>query len=223
MNLQGLLILSLTVGASVVLARQVRKPTWWAGRLMARSMNLRHSAVTAWGLKHVALAPDSTILDVGCGGGHAIQQLTALAPRGKVYGVDYSAASVAVATDVNAAAIAAGHVDIRRGSVSNLPFAQETIDVVTAVETHYYWPDFASDLKEVGRVLKSGGRVVIIAESYLGKRFDRADRLAMGMLGGRLLTADAHRDALRAAGFADVEVFEERRRGWICAVGTKAA
>jgi SAM-dependent methyltransferase len=223
MNLQGLLILGLTVGATVVIARQVRKPTWWTGRMIARSMNLRHSALTAWGLRHLAFEPGSTILDVGCGGGHAIQQLTALAPRGKVYGVDYSAASVAVASEVNAASIATGRADIRRGSVSNLPFEAGMFDVVTAVETHYYWPDFASDLKEVGRILKPGGRVAIIAESYRGKRFDSADRLAMGMLGGRLLTTDVHRDALHAAGFSDVEVFEERRRGWMCAVGTKRA
>jgi hypothetical protein len=44
----------------------------------------------------------------------------------------------------------------------------------------------------------------------------------MRLLGGTLLTTRAHRDALVAAGYSNVEVFEERRRGRICAVGTKS-
>ena len=220
-TLQGVLVVSLTVLASVALARQCRKPTWWPGRLFARLMNARHFGVTAWGLKHITFEPHFTVLDVGCGGGRTIQQLLALAPEGKVYGVDYSGASVAVATKINAPAIAAGCVDIRRGSVSNLPFAPHTFDVVTAVETHYYWPNLKADLEEVRRVLKPGGRVAIIAESYRGKRFDATDRVAIRLLGSRLLTTDEHREALLAAGYADAEVFEDTRRGWICAVGTK--
>ena len=220
-TLQGVLVVSLAVLASVALARQCRKPTWWPGRLFARLMNASHFGVTAWGLKHITFEPDFPVLDVGCGRGRTIQQLLALAPEGKVYGVDYADASVAVATKINAPAIAAGCVDIRRGSVSNLPFAPQTFDVVTAVETHYYWPNLKADLEEVRRVLKPAGRVAIIAESYRGERSAVADRFAMRLLGSRLLTTDEHRAALIAAGYADVEVFEESRRGWICAVGTR--
>jgi SAM-dependent methyltransferase len=223
MDVKGLLILSLIATATVVIARQVRRPTWWPGQLTARSMNWRHLAVTSWGLQHVAFEPGFTILDVGCGGGRTIQQLSTLAPSGHVYGVDYAAASVAVATKVNAAAIAAGRVDIVCGSVSNLPFAPDMFDVVTAVETHYYWPDLIENLKEVRRVLKPGGRLAIIAESYRGKRFGAAETLAMGILGGTLLTTGAHRDALVGAGYSDVEILEERRRGWVCAVGRKSS
>jgi hypothetical protein len=49
-------------------------------------------------------------------------------------------ASVAMAREINARAIAEGRVDIRQGSVSHLPFPNATFDVAIAVETHYYWP-----------------------------------------------------------------------------------
>ena len=215
-------MVSLIVLTAVGLARQCRKPTWWPGLEFAHLMNSSHAGVTTWGLQHVQFEQHFTILDVGCGGGRTLQRLLALSPAGKVYGLEHADASVAVATKANASSIAAGSVEVRRGSVSNLPFAAHTFDVVTAVETHYYWPDLVRDLEEVRRVLKPGGRVAIIAESYRGKRLYVADRFAMRLLGGTLLTAREHREALIAAGYAEVEIFEDSRRGWLCAVGTKA-
>lgn len=221
MDAQRTIALGVTLTAAVALARQVRKPTSWPGRLFAHLMNSTHRDLTTWGLEHIPFEKNFTILDVGCGGGRTIQQLLALAPEGKVHGIDYAEASVAVATRTNARSIASGRADIRRGNVSNLPYPPETFDVVTAVETHYYWPNLKAGLEDIRRVLKPGGRVLIIAESYRGKPFDVADRFAMGILGGRLLTVAEHRDALLGAAYADVEVVEERQKGWICAFGTR--
>ena len=209
--------------ASVALARQCRKPTWYPGQVFARLMNRTHRSLTEWGLAHLTFGRRDTILDVGCGGGRTIQRLLELSPDGRVYGVDYSGASVAVARKTNAAAIAAGRSDVRRASVSSLPFPPQTFDLVTAVETHYYWPNLRADLEEIRRVLKPGGRVAIIAEAYSGKRFGAADAVAMRVIGAGLLTLDEHRDALVSAGYSNVQVFEERQKGWMCAVGAKGA
>ena len=218
-SFHGLVVIGMIGLAAVALARQCRKPTWLVGRLFAHLMNSSHLAVTTWGLKHVPFEPHSAILDVGCGGGRTIQQLLTLAPLGRVHGIDCSEASVAVARRFNAPAIAAGRADVRRGSVSSLPFPPGTFDVITAVETHYYWPDLKKCLGEFRRVLKPGGCFAIIAESYCGKRFDLVDRVAMRLLGGTLLTTSQHRDTLLAAGFSNVEIVEDAHRGWICALG----
>lgn len=95
--------------------------------------------VTKWELTHVDIKRHFTILDVGCGGGQTIKTLSSRVPDGKVYGIDYSEASVAVARETNRGAIERGQVDIQLGTVSQLPFADGTFDVVTAIETHYYW------------------------------------------------------------------------------------
>ena len=80
---------------------QCQKPTGWLGRLMLRNMNSRHSKVTDWGLSQVAVEKHFTILDIGCGGGRTVSKLAALASEGKVYRLDYSAASVAVASKLS--------------------------------------------------------------------------------------------------------------------------
>ncbi|HKF41665.1 MAG TPA: class I SAM-dependent methyltransferase [Thermoanaerobaculia bacterium] len=214
---------TLSIGAAILVARQCRKPAGWLGQLNVSLMNLRHSRVTDWGLGNVRFEKGFTILDVGCGGGRTIEKLAAIAGEGKVYGIDYSAASVAVARRKNAKQIEAGRVDIREGSVASLPFPDRTFDVVTAVETHYYWPDLVANLREILRVLKPGGRLAVIAETYRGRRLDALYLPAMKLLGATYLTVQEHGDALRAAGFAEAEVAEERAKGWICAVGRKSS
>lgn len=205
--------------AAYVLVRQCRKPGWLPGRLILRSMNLGHASLTKWGLAYASIRPTDTILDVGCGGGRTIDRMARAASQGRVFGVDYSATSVDVARRVNAAAIKAGRVRVQQASVSALPFAAASFDLVTAVETHYYWPDLLTDLQEVRRVLKPDGRVVIIAEAYRGRRADWLYRPAMRLLGAKYLTVDEHRAALEGAGYVNVEVHTAPSNGWLCAVG----
>jgi SAM-dependent methyltransferase len=206
--------------AVFLLVRQCRKPAWWPGRLFLRSMNLSHAGLTNWGLTHASIQLPDTILDVGCGGGRTIDTMAKAASQGRVFGVDYSATSVGVARRVNAAAIDAGRVCVQQGSVSALPFAAATFDLVTAVETHYYWPDLLSDLREIRRVLKPDGRVVLIAEAYRGRRADWLYRPAMRLLRAEYLTVDEHRAVLESAGYVNVEVHTEPSKGWLCAVGS---
>src|SRR5215475_1472056 len=77
--------------------RQCRRPSDREGRAVLQRMNLSHAAVTQWGLTHVAIGEDLTILDVGCGGGRTVDRLASIATCGTVYGVDFSEASVAMA------------------------------------------------------------------------------------------------------------------------------
>ena len=199
---------------------QCHKPRGWIGRLIVWMMNRSHSRLTDWGLNDVGVDKHFSILDVGCGGGRTIQKLAAIATDGKIFGIDYSNASVAAARRTNADALAAGRVEILQGSVSQLPFAAATFDLVTAVETHYYWPDLVADLREVRRVLKPGGRVAIVAEAYRRKGLvNSVERAVVRLVGGKCLSVDDHRNALTDAGFVDVMITEERRRGWISVRG----
>lgn len=93
--------------------------------------------------------------------------------------------------------------------------------LVTAVETHYYWPQPVDDLPEIRRVLKPGGRLVLIAETYKGQTFGAILWLPMKLLRARYLTIREHRDLLMAAGFTDLSIDTEPRKGWICCVAHK--
>jgi len=208
--------------AAAYMIRQVRKPTRWVGRFFLWGMNRSHSSLTDWGLKHVPIERSSSILDVGCGGGRTIQKMAAIATAGEVCGVDYSEGSVAASRAVNAKGIKAGRVEIHHASVSQLPFPDRKFDLVTAVETHYYWPDLPRDAREVLRVTKPGGVLIVIAESYKGSKLDALQAVAMRALGAAHMTLDEHRAWLAAAGFSDVQVDEERGKGWMCVTGRRA-
>jgi ubiquinone/menaquinone biosynthesis C-methylase UbiE len=120
-------------------------------------MNASHSKVTDWGLGHISVGQGDTILDVGCGGGRTVSKLAAIAVEGKVYGVDYSEESVAASKRTNARGVDAGRVEIRQGSVSQLPFPDGMFNLVTGVETHFWWPDLPGDMREVFRVSEAWG------------------------------------------------------------------
>jgi ubiquinone/menaquinone biosynthesis C-methylase UbiE len=206
--------------------RQFVKPAGWFGRFNLSNMNRRHSALTDWGLEHVSIEKKYTILDVGCGGGRTVSKLAAMAPEGKVYGVDHSEASVAVSQRTNKPWIEKGRVEIRPGSVSQLPFADNSFDLATAVENHFYWPDLPADLREVLRVLKPGGALLVIAEVYKGGKNDTTvqkfvDVMAKAETPYAHLSVDEHRALFSAAGYAEAQVFEDYDKGWICAIGRK--
>ena len=188
-------------------------------------MNKSHSRLTDWGLGHVSIQPGHTILDIGCGGGRTISKLAAIATEGKVCGVDYSETSVAASQKTNAPAIALGRVELRQASVSALPFPDNTFDLVTAVETHFWWPDLPNDLREVLRVTKPGGTLLVIAEVYKGANTTISKMLEKraGQTGLMMLSPDEHRELLANASFSDVQVITEPVKGWICAIGKKPA
>jgi ubiquinone/menaquinone biosynthesis C-methylase UbiE len=190
-------------------------------------MNASHSRLTDWGLAHISVEKYHTMLEVGCGGGRTINKLAAALAQanrqGKIYGIDYSEESVAASKRTNTRWIDMGLVDVRHGSVSQLPFSDAMFDLVTAVETHFWWPDLPADTREVCRVTQPGGRLILIAEIYKGAKTIAA-KLAekyASRTGMTLLSIDDHCKLLANAGYSDVRVIEERSKGWICALGTK--
>lgn len=141
----------------------MRKPVGKLGNLQLKSMNKEHTPVSLWGLKHLDISPDDVILDIGCGGGMNINRMASEAK--KVYGVDYSIESVNLSREVNEDLIKRGKVEIYEGNVMDLPFEDNSFDIVTAFETVYFWPDIEKSFGEVKRVLKPGGMFLIGCES----------------------------------------------------------
>jgi len=116
-----------------------------------------------------------------------------------------------------------GRVEVNRGSVSQLSFQEDTFDLVTAVETHFWWPNLPTDMREVFRVLKTGGKLIVIAEVYKGANTTVA-KLAekyASQAGMKMLDVDQHRELFAQAGYSDVQVVTEPDKGWICGIGRK--
>lgn len=142
--------------------KNVAKPEGKKGSETLKRMNDHHSSVSIWSFEHLNIHEDDVILDVGCGGGINIKRLHELSPKNKTYGIDYSKLSVEMSTELNQEYVDKGEVIIKEADVQDLPFEDDTFDIVTACETVYFWPNIVDSFKEIRRVLKDEGIFVII-------------------------------------------------------------
>ena len=171
------------------------------GRVMLRFMNFCHAPLTNWGLSHVTFQDGWTMLDIGCGGGATLKRLLKRSKDCQVYGVDISEESVAKARKVNADLLDKW-VFVEQGSAAKLPYSNNKFDLVTAVETVYFWPNLPDCLQEVRRVMKSGGRFAIMVEAV-----DNDSKWADLCEGMTIYTPEQLKQMLDDAGFVKTEIF----------------
>jgi len=198
-----------------------RKPTGKLGRLLIRAMNISHYRLTKWGLSHLSIRKQDTILDIGCGGGSTVHKLARIATNGKVYGIDFSNESVMVSRMTNKQFVQMGCVEIQQSSVSCLPFSDSIFDLVTAVNTHYFWPNLVTDMQEILRVLKPGGKLTIISSVYDGGKNDKRNQKYAVLMKISFPSINELRELFLRAGYLEVQMFEKYNQGWICGFGRK--
>lgn len=203
------------------LTENAAKPQGFWGRLMIRSMNRGHHALTDWGITHVDIENGFRVLDVGCGGGRTVDKLCRRVGSGKVYGIDYSELCVKKAQKLNYRNILCQKADIRQASVSALPFDNDSFDLVTAVETYYFWPDKAHDLAEVRRVVKPGGRVLLVFEMVAAADDPDRWKAVEERLHIKAVSAGEISEMLAAAGWSNIQTDTQEETGWLCAVAEK--
>jgi hypothetical protein len=92
-------------------------------------------------------------------------------------------------------------MDIQLGSISNLLYAAEGLNLMTAVETHYYGPNLLADLGEILRVVAPNGTLILTAETYRGWRMDLLSQPAMQLLNATCLTSEEYHHVLSRVGF----------------------
>jgi ubiquinone/menaquinone biosynthesis C-methylase UbiE len=141
------------------------KPVGWVGILAGRLMNLirkNEYREIIQGLKSRSLEPVQCILDIGCGGGDAIQMLSRQFPDSLIYGIDHAQEMVNLSEKVNRAAIYAGKVKILHNPVDAMDITSHSVDIVTAFDTINFWDDYAKAYKEIRRVLKEDGSLIVV-------------------------------------------------------------
>ena len=204
------------------LIKNARKPEGELGHQILDRMNKSHESMAQWGVSHFEVKEDSKILDIGCGGGRNIQRFAQqISENGRVVGIDYSEVSVEKSIELNKKAIDDGVVNVLQASVSDMPFYDETFDIVTGFETIYFWPDFMNDLKEVNRVLKKGGLVFFCNEAvYREGEMEKYDDL-VELLDMKIYSEDVLRKSLESNGFEDFKAYTDDENDWICVLARK--
>ncbi|MDY5112290.1 MAG: class I SAM-dependent methyltransferase [Bilifractor sp.] len=196
------------------------KPSGKAGAQMLHRMNESHDAVTNWGLDFLTLQSRDVVMDIGCGGGATLHRLS-VRGAGYVVGVDYSAVSVHQSLELNQEDVSDGKMCVLQASVEELPFDDEFFDVITTVESFYFWPDPQESLKEVRRVLKQGGHFMLIADIYDNGRLPESARENIRRYQMTVPTAEEYRTLFRNAGFSDVLIHTKNGENWIAVEGIR--
>ena len=110
------------------LIKNARKPVGELGHQILDRMNKSHENMAQWGVSHFDIAEDDLILDIGCGGGRNLERFATQITTGKVIGIDYSEVSVEKSSKLNSEAISEGKVEVIQGSVSEMPFEDNTFE-----------------------------------------------------------------------------------------------
>ena len=103
------------------------------------------------------LQPGERVLDIGSGPGFLAAEMAAVVgPNGRVHGIDPSETMLASARRRDAP------VEYRTGDALALPFPDEHFDVAVCTQVYEYVEDVAAALAEARRVLRTGGRLLVL-------------------------------------------------------------
>jgi ubiquinone/menaquinone biosynthesis C-methylase UbiE len=178
---------------SSLLKRMFGEPSGLLGKLGGLILARTNRGCAAWVVDLLGVRPGDKVLEIGFGPGVGIELLAGAALAGYVAGVDSSKVMVAQAKARNKKAIESGQVDLRHGFAASLPFASDTFEKALAINSMHIWPDALAGLREMRRVLRSGGKVALGFTPHSGQRNSGLAEM------------------LTSAGFVDAQVAEKDR------------
>ncbi len=187
---------------------------------MLERMNRSHKSENDWGLDLLHINP-KTILDIGCGGGATIQNLLKRYPEAQIVGVDFSEVAVELSTKLNKDAINKGQVKILKATLENLPFKNDSFDLVLSINTYFFWDDFITGLEAIKKVLKNNGTMLLLGDSYKGVDLTEDVQEINRNYQLKLKSPEEFKSALKKLGFKDIIIKTKEKEQWIAAIAKK--
>jgi arsenite methyltransferase len=186
---------------------QLARPHGWLGPIMGRILDRANERLNAQVIDLLDPRPGEHILEIGFGGGVGLALLQARCPEARVAGAEISTTMLAGARRRFRSALAAQTLDLREASVERLPWPDDTFEAVYTINTIYFWPDAIGGLREILRVLRPWGRLILGVRAQA--TLQRAGFADKGFL---TPSYDDIATWLGRAGFRQIRMLEDRGR-----------
>lgn len=145
--------------------QQFARPEGPLGWLVGHLMAWKNGARSRFALDLLGARTGERVLEIGFGPGVDVARLSGLVgPTGTVAGVDVSREMLRHARSRNRGRVANGSVDLRLAPATELPFANASFDAVCATNSAQLWRDLDGGFQEIRRVLRAGGRAVVVVQ-----------------------------------------------------------
>lgn len=198
------------MGIKKFIATQLSHPSGWFGKkIIAVLLNKGNSTLENMGLKLMDIQPADSILEIGFGNGRLISLMGEKIQSGKIRGIEISKDMIDLAIEKNKALISSNKLIIQEASVEKIPAEDKTFDKIFTANTIYFWPNPITNIQEVLRTLKPGGKF------YCAIR-PEDEMLAQGAISTNrtifknLFSETSIKKFLLDAGFNEVETYSEK-------------
>jgi ubiquinone/menaquinone biosynthesis C-methylase UbiE len=140
---------------------QFMRPSGWRGQFVGYVMAAKNAAMNRLAVEQLHIEPHDHILEIGFGPGTAIESAALRLSNGRIAGVDVSDVMLRQARWRNRRFVRDGRVELKLASVTQLPYPDLSFDKVFAVNNFHIWPAQQEALREIRRVLKVGGILLL--------------------------------------------------------------
>ncbi len=194
-----------------LIARQLAHPAGIPSGWIAAMMNRTNANVNKVTIQLLEIKPSDHVLEIGFGGGGALDGMAKSLQSGRVCGIEISEAMLNRARKKFDKFISQGKMELKEGHSAKIPYENGFFDKVYSINCIYFWPDPIVDLKEIRRVLKVGGKVILsVRPKEVLEKFPPARH-------GFTIYSDIQlQNLLHEAGFSDIKM-EQRKDEPLCA------
>lgn len=152
-------------------------------------------------IKNAGLKKDDHLLDIGCGSGAACREAIKFITKGSIIGIDPTPAMIRFAIEKTDDP----SIQYMEGSAEDIPLKDDSVTICTAINSLHHWSDHESGFREIQRVLKPNGRLIISDEIVDGGTCGHGD--------GPLSDPEKVINELEKVGFTDVSLERHEKDG----------
>lgn len=165
------------------------------------------------------LTSTDSVLEIGFGGGRLLRRMASIVTEGRIRGIDVSGAMHDYASRRCRRSIESGVMELVCGDAAALPYPDASFDKVCSVNSLFYWSDPARVFAEAARVLREGGRLVLVFTDR-----ESLEKKGFASHGLKLLGVPDVREMLAGNGLVDLSCTAavDKHRKFSCLTGRRA-